>query len=81
MAPWPRSSARRSGPDTPEQVFALIRGRSANPLQGLVAGPLDLDKIEYLKRDAFMCGVPYGQIDVDRLIHSMVLADPSHRPS
>jgi uncharacterized protein len=63
------------GADAPEQVFALIRGRSANPLQGLVAGPLDLDKIEYLKRDAFMCGVPYGQIDVDRLIHSMVLAD------
>jgi HD superfamily phosphohydrolase len=65
------------GASAPEALFALIRGQSTNPLQGLVAGSLDLDKIEYLKRDAFMCGVPYGQIDVDRLIHAMVLVgDP-----
>ena len=36
---------------------------------------LDLDKIEYLKRDALMCGVPYGEIDVDRLLHAMVVVD------
>jgi HD superfamily phosphohydrolase len=42
-------------------------------LQGLVSGSLDLDKIEYLKRDALMCGVPYGEIDVDRLLNSLVL--------
>jgi len=65
------------GPDAPERVWSLIRGTSGSPLQGLVAGSLDLDKIEYLKRDAFMCGVPYGEIDVDRLIHSLtLLADP-----
>lgn len=64
-------------PDAPERISALIRGRSDSPLQGLVSGSLDLDKIEYLKRDAFMCGVPYGEIDVDRLIHSLtVVADP-----
>jgi HD superfamily phosphohydrolase len=43
----------------------------------LISGSLDLDKIEYLKRDAHMCGVPYGEIDVDRLTHSLVLVpDP-----
>ena len=63
--------------DAPERVVELIRGRSANPLQGLISGSLDLDKVEYLKRDALMCGVPYGEIDVDRLIHSLTLvADP-----
>ncbi|HEY5547687.1 MAG TPA: HD domain-containing protein [Gemmatimonadaceae bacterium] len=63
--------------DAPERVVELIRGRSASPLQGLVSGSLDLDKIEYLKRDALMCGVPYGEIDVDRLIHSLTLvSDP-----
>lgn len=68
-------------PDAPERVVELIRGRSASPLQGLISGSLDLDKIEYLKRDALMCGVPYGEIDVDRLIHSLTLVtDPStHR--
>ena len=63
--------------DAPERVVELIRGRSTSPLQGLISGSLDLDKIEYLKRDALMCGVPYGEIDVDRLIHSLtVVRDP-----
>jgi HD superfamily phosphohydrolase len=63
------------GAQAPRMVFDLIAGRSASPLQGLISGSLDLDKIEYLKRDAFMCGVPYGEIDVDRLTNSLVLAD------
>jgi HD superfamily phosphohydrolase len=64
-------------PDAPERVVELIRVRSASPLQGLISGSLDLDKIEYLKRDALMCGVPYGEVDVDRLLHALVLvADP-----
>jgi HD superfamily phosphohydrolase len=63
------------GLGTPERVLALIRGTSDSPLQGLVSGSLDLDKIEYLKRDALMCGVPYGEIDVDRLLNSLVLVD------
>jgi HD superfamily phosphohydrolase len=65
----------RLGKDAPLKIFDLIRGRSENPLQGLISGSLDLDKIEYLKRDAFMCGVPYGEIDVDRLTNSLVLVD------
>jgi HD superfamily phosphohydrolase len=68
----------RIAPDAPERVIALIRGESRSPLQGLISGSLDLDKIEYLKRDAHMCGVAYGEIDVDRLINSMVIiADPA----
>ena len=65
----------RLGREAPGQVFDLISGRSKNRLQGLISGSLDLDKIEYLKRDAFMCGVPYGEIDVDRLTNSLVLVD------
>ncbi|HJQ11380.1 MAG TPA: HD domain-containing protein [Gemmatimonadaceae bacterium] len=63
------------GDDAPLAIFELISGQSKRPLQGLISGSLDLDKIEYLKRDAFMCGVPYGEIDVDRLTNSMVLVD------
>jgi hypothetical protein len=64
--------------DAPRRVFELVCGRSESALQGLISGSLDLDKIEYLKRDAFMCGVPYGEIDVDRLTNSLlVLDDPA----
>ena len=62
-------------PDAPERVFALICGTSASPLQGLISGSLDLDKMDYLKRDALMCGVPYGEIDEDRLMHALVVLD------
>jgi hypothetical protein len=65
----------RIAADAPERVFALICGTSASPLQGLISGSLDLDKMDYLKRDALMCGVPYGEIDEDRLMHSMVVVD------
>ena len=60
-----------------EEIGALIRGRSRSPLQGLISGPLDLDKIDYLCRDSRMCGVPYGTVDVDRLLASVTLVEGS----
>jgi len=65
--------------DAPRRVFDLVCGKSESPLQGLISGSLDLDKIEYLKRDAFMCGVPYGEIDVDRLTNSLLVLDDPQR--
>jgi uncharacterized protein len=61
------------GGDAPERIVALIRGESASPLQGLISGSIDLDKLDYLRRDAFMCGVSYGEIDVDRLINALTI--------
>ena len=46
-----------------------------SPLQGLISGSLDLDKIDYLSRDARMCGVPYGTVDVDRLLATLTLVE------
>ncbi len=65
------------GPDAASRIFSVIRGQSAEPLSGLVSGSLDLDKMEYLRRDARFCGVPYGEVDVDRLLQGLViLPDP-----
>ncbi|MES2124292.1 MAG: HD domain-containing protein [Gemmatimonadota bacterium] len=58
-----------------EAIAALIQGTSQSPLAGLISGSIDLDKIDYLSRDARMCGVPYGQVDVDRLLASISLLD------
>lgn len=64
-------------PDAPERILALVRGTSDSPLQGLISGSIDLDKTDYLKRDALMCGVAYGEIDVERLRHALaVVPDP-----
>jgi HD superfamily phosphohydrolase len=58
-----------------ESLGSLIRGRSPSALQGLISGSLDLDKIDYLSRDARMCGVPYGTVDVDRLLATLTLVE------
>ncbi|TVP53818.1 MAG: HD domain-containing protein [Gemmatimonadales bacterium] len=63
------------GPGAPERIFALIKGESRHPLRGLVSGSLDLDKMEYLRRDARFCGVPYGEVDVDRLLQGLALLE------
>jgi HD superfamily phosphohydrolase len=37
----------------------------------LVSGPVDVDQLDYLKRDAHYTGVAYGVIDLDRLVETM----------
>jgi HD superfamily phosphohydrolase len=60
-------------------VLALIQGRSTARLGRLVSGSVDVDKLDYLSRDAQRCGVPYGMIDVDRLLASLTLAEAPGR--
>jgi hypothetical protein len=70
-----RAALTSVAPDGPARIEALIRGRSDSPLQGLVSGSLDLDKIEYLMRDARFCGVPFGMVDVDRLLYALTVVE------
>jgi uncharacterized protein len=63
------------GPGFAGRIGALITGTSPSSLQGLISGSLDLDKIDYLSRDARMCGVPYGTVDVDRLLATLTLVE------
>lgn len=37
----------------------------------LISGQIDIDRLDYLKRDSFFCGVPEGFIGVDRIIKMM----------
>lgn len=73
-APGIRRVLANVAPDAAGRIGALIRGTSDHPLQGLVSGSLDLDKIDYLRRDSLFCGVPYGAVDVERLLESLTLA-------
>ena len=72
-----RTLEKIGGAGFPGEIGALITGESASPLQGLISGSLDLDKIDYLSRDAHMCGVPYGNVDVDRLLATLTLVETS----
>ncbi len=43
-------------------------------LKGLISGEVDADRMDYLLRDSYYCGVAYGQYDIDWLITSMGVA-------
>jgi hypothetical protein len=76
-SPGIQEALEEQGSGAAQRIGDLIRGRSQHPLQGLVSGSLDLDKIDYLRRDSLFCGVPYGAVDVDRLLDSLTLARES----
>ncbi|HOV66880.1 MAG TPA: HD domain-containing protein, partial [Methanoregulaceae archaeon] len=40
-------------------------------LAGIIQGELDVDRMDYLRRDAHYTGVPYGTVDAERLIRSI----------
>ena len=57
---------------SPESVIKLITGSAGNRFGKLISGTLDPDKMDYLMRDAHHCNIPYGSIDIERLIESFV---------
>jgi len=44
-------------------------------LSGIIHGELDVDRMDYLLRDAHYTGVPYGTVDAERLIRSTLLTE------
>ncbi|ABB23175.1 HD domain-containing protein [Pelodictyon luteolum] len=57
---------------SPEAVITLIKDGSGSRFGKLISGTLDPDKMDYLMRDAHHCNIPYGSIDIERLIESFV---------
>jgi HD superfamily phosphohydrolase len=56
----------------PEMVASIVsperaskNAESVRIYWGILSGVLDPDKLDYLNRDAYFCGVPYGIQDVD----------------
>jgi HD superfamily phosphohydrolase len=56
----------------PLEVCRLIAGD--HPFAGIIQGELDVDRMDYLQRDAHYTGVPYGTVDAERLIRSVRFA-------
>ncbi|GAA0257564.1 HD domain-containing protein [Halobaculum roseum] len=56
-----------------DRVAAIVRGEGE--LGQLVSGELDVDRMDYLVRDAHHTGVPYGTIDHERLVRELTYQD------
>ena len=63
---------------SPTEIADLLDKRPDNSkhrvLQGILSGPIDVDKMDYLMRDSLHAGVPYGRnFDQARLIGALCL--------
>lgn len=73
---------RALGDEVADRAAHIVAERGSFSLaHDVVTGPTDADKLDYLLRDSYFCGVNYGRYDLDRLIDSArVIAPSSARP-
>jgi len=65
-------------PALPARVAALVLGRhECAYLARAVSGTLDVDRCDYLLRDAHATGVPYGRYDLDWLLRILTFGKPA----
>ncbi|PWL07717.1 HD domain-containing protein [Methanosphaera cuniculi] len=53
----------------PKLVMNIVDGKTS--YGKIISGDLDVDRMDYLKRDSYYTGVAYGVIDTERLIYSL----------
>jgi len=74
-----KNATRHHLPPNPvDLVQSAIVGRQIHSrlplLQELISGPFDIDKLDYMTRDAYMAGVPVVT-DIDRLVRKIRLVE------
>jgi len=54
----------------PAELCSVVAGK--HPLSGIIHGDFDVDRMDYLLRDAYYTGAPYGTVDAQRLIRHLI---------
>jgi hypothetical protein len=54
----------------PDELCAVVKGNHS--LSQIIHGDLDVDRMDYLLRDAYYTGAPYGSVDAQRLIRHLI---------
>ena len=59
-----------------DDVSSILMKTNKFPLlEQLISSQLDVDRLDYLIRDSYQTGVPYGQVDVDKIIRTINVVD------
>ncbi|QQE80377.1 HD domain-containing protein [Alicyclobacillus sp. SO9] len=62
--------------DFPQDLVNVFRhGERSSVIRQLISSQLDVDRMDYLLRDAMMTGVSYGRFELTRLIRSLAMVD------
>jgi hypothetical protein len=54
----------------PDELCSVVAG--THPLSSIIHGDFDVDRMDYLLRDAYYTGAPYGTVDAQRLIRHLI---------
>jgi HD superfamily phosphohydrolase len=56
-------------------IKGIIKGEPTAPIRyvQLLNSKIDADRIDYLLRDSYNCGLVYGKIDIERIFRNMVI--------
>ena len=72
---------RHGGGLTGRDVQQVLSKEATGPrrlLSDIITSELDIDKMDYLRRDSLYCGVEYGSYDLERLIDTVIpMEDPA----
>lgn len=61
-------------PKLPSMLSQVYDGKYKNEIVNqLVSSQLDADRMDYLLRDAYFCGTPYGSFDIGRILRVMMV--------
>jgi HD superfamily phosphohydrolase len=59
-------------PKMPQALIEVYDGKYKNQIiNQLVSSQIDADRMDYLLRDAYFCGTPYGSFDIGRILRVM----------
>lgn len=61
-------------PGLPDDVASVIDHKKKFPLiEQLVSSQLDVDRMDYLRRDAYFTGAQFGDIDIEKILRGMLV--------
>jgi uncharacterized protein len=64
------------GEDLADEIASIIEKTHPNRiLVQLISSQVDADRMDYMLRDSYNCGVNYGTFDIERLLRSMSISD------
>jgi serine/threonine protein kinase len=67
-----------------DRVISIINGEPDDMIDYLASdildSPIDADKLDYIKRDSYYCGVSYGDgIDINRILNSLTVKENDNK--
>lgn len=70
------SVLKEFNPKLPFDIASVINHEHKFPLiEQLVSSQLDVDRMDYLRRDAYFTGAQFGDIDIEKILRGMLVKD------